>query len=88
MLLAYSEISVLFITLILAVGLVCLAIAALKPSVPENSIAGKLLLEWITLSKVASLIENEEIFSVLIINYLFVKLKTVAKVLKSCNIKD
>jgi len=56
---------------------------ALKPPVPENSIAGKLLLEWITLSKVASLIENEEIFSVLIINYLFVKLKTVAKVLKS-----
>ena len=76
-----------FFKLFLAVGFVCWAMRALKPPIPANSIGGKLLFKWITPSTVASCLESVIVDRVLIIEYITVKMKTVAKVIKSCNMK-
>jgi hypothetical protein len=69
--------------LFLAVGFVCWAMRALKPPIPANSIGGKLLFKWITPSTVASCLESVIVDRVLIIEYITVKMKTVAKVINS-----
>lgn len=56
---------------------------ALKLPIPENSIGGKLLFKWITPGTVASCLESVLVDKVLIIEYIIVKMKTVAKVIKS-----
>lgn len=55
--LAYRVMGEMFLEF-LAVGFNWLVRVRTKPPVPANSIAGKLLFEWITLSKVASLLES------------------------------
>ena len=58
--LAYRVIGEVIWKLFLAVGFNWLVRVRTKPPVPANSIAGKLLFEWITLSKAVRLLESAE----------------------------